>query len=316
MKSDGKPRYRKVSVRMWGDAKFRALSRPQPNAQTLWIWLLTGPRTIALPGVVVGHLEGLAGELGWPPEQFRERFAELLAQGMVQADWEAGLVYLPKWVKHDAPANPNVLRGRIGVCMELPECDLKQQILNDLHGWSRNRFANRSETDSKQTRNRPEPQYQDQDQDQDQEKKEPPIVPRKRGTVVGRNGTPDYGSDHGFMEFWGIYPNHSGKAEAFKMWRQVKPPIAEVLEALKWQTQTPDFTPRPDHTVLYAVRYIKRRRWEDPKPVENRPKLQPIHAAMKPATTEEIMEMRRKREEWEAREKERIKGGQDAKSRG
>jgi hypothetical protein len=33
-------RYRKVDPRMWGDAKFRALSQ---DGQRVWFYLLTGP---------------------------------------------------------------------------------------------------------------------------------------------------------------------------------------------------------------------------------------------------------------------------------
>lgn len=50
--------FSKVARRMWVDDKFCRLSRPQPNAQTLWKYLLTGPHSTSVPGLF------LAGELG------------------------------------------------------------------------------------------------------------------------------------------------------------------------------------------------------------------------------------------------------------
>ena len=40
--------YRNVSVRMWGDEKFRRLFQ---DAKLLWLYLLTGPHTTILPGL-------------------------------------------------------------------------------------------------------------------------------------------------------------------------------------------------------------------------------------------------------------------------
>ncbi|KKK57628.1 hypothetical protein LCGC14_3052570, partial [marine sediment metagenome] len=33
--------YRRVSIRMWGDSKFRALGPIAPSAAGLWVYLLT-----------------------------------------------------------------------------------------------------------------------------------------------------------------------------------------------------------------------------------------------------------------------------------
>ena len=82
-------RYRKVHVCVWADAKFRALSSPNPNGQSLWLYLLTGPHTTQIPGLFTGGEAGLAEALGWPLEGFRKAFREVFSQGMVEADWKA-----------------------------------------------------------------------------------------------------------------------------------------------------------------------------------------------------------------------------------
>ena len=46
-------RYRKVSTRLWADDRFRRLSGPAPNAQSLFVYLIAGPHTTSLPGLFV-----------------------------------------------------------------------------------------------------------------------------------------------------------------------------------------------------------------------------------------------------------------------
>jgi len=252
-----RPRYRRISVRMWGDAKFRDLSKPQPSGQWLWIWLLTGPRTIALPGVIVGSLEGLAGELGWTAEQFRERFGELLQGGMAKADFDAGLMYLPNWMKHDRPANDNVTKGRLRLCDELPECDLKHEITRDVAWWlnrSGNRLPNRIRNGMP---NQSRPQDQDQDQDQDQELS---LVRVGVGT---------------FDRFWSAYPRKVGKAAARKAWSRAHPDLEAVLAALVWQVRSEEWNRESGRFIPHPATWINQGRWDDDPTVQVSPSTHP-----------------------------------------
>ena len=52
-------RYRRVQTRVWGDEKFRQLSAPLPNAQTLW-FLRNGSALTDLAGTVARHRAGIA----------------------------------------------------------------------------------------------------------------------------------------------------------------------------------------------------------------------------------------------------------------
>ena len=122
---DDKERYRKVSTRMWGDEKFRALSKPGPNGQSLWQFLITGPCTTPIPGFVVGGPATLAEWLEWPVEGFLEAFREASSKDMVHADWKARLVWLPNAVYHNEPESPNVVRSWRKTWPQIPECNLK-----------------------------------------------------------------------------------------------------------------------------------------------------------------------------------------------
>lgn len=129
-------RYRKIDTRMWGDSKFRALSSPAPSAKYLWIFLLTGPHTTNLPGLFRAGERSLAEELGWPLEGFRKGFAELYRQGLVRADWNARVVWIPNAIKYNPPENPNVVKGWRDAWDEVPECALKTEAYERLKGFT------------------------------------------------------------------------------------------------------------------------------------------------------------------------------------
>lgn len=156
-KPESKHRYRKISTRMWADARFLSLSVPPPNGQSLWLYLLTGPHTNNIPGLFVAGEAMLAEALGWDVEGFREAFSELSvevvahdlteaqtiasrrgsadghSEPMVKVDWNHRVVFLPASIKHNEPASPNVVKGWRVAWSEVPDCPLKLQAWESLH---------------------------------------------------------------------------------------------------------------------------------------------------------------------------------------
>ena len=125
-------RYRKIDPRIWGDDKFRSVSKPQPNAQSLWLYLLTGPHTNGCPGLYNIGMAALAENLGWSPELFRIPFQELLNKGMVKYDSEAHVILIPRALHYDPPDNPNVVKHWAKSYDEIPECGLKGEFYHIL----------------------------------------------------------------------------------------------------------------------------------------------------------------------------------------
>lgn len=122
-------RYRRVSTRMWGDEKFLDLSAPKPNARDLFIWLLTGPCTSLVPGVVLTTLSDISERLDWPMPATLASWDEIVAARMATADWSRQLIWLPNALKHNPPANTNVVKGwRRFFDEEVPECALRWTI--------------------------------------------------------------------------------------------------------------------------------------------------------------------------------------------
>ncbi len=132
-------RFRTIDVRIWGDKKFRALSPPQPNAQTLWFYLLTGEHTGPLPGLFSVGEQGLAESLRWPLKALRRCWDEIAEQKMAAADWEARVVWLPNRIKYAEPANANVVKSWQAAWDEIPECSLKTEAWNAYYAYMEER---------------------------------------------------------------------------------------------------------------------------------------------------------------------------------
>lgn len=124
--------YRRVSVRMYGDKRFMRLGPLRPSGQALWMYLLTGPHTGPIPGVFVIGKAAMAEALCWEPEAFEKAFAEVLGEGLIEFDAKTRLWFIPNAIKHNAPANPNVIRSWRGPWSLLPECPARDRIAERL----------------------------------------------------------------------------------------------------------------------------------------------------------------------------------------
>ena len=132
-----KGRYSKVYRRMWVDEKVKKLSQPSPCGFTLWQRLLTGPELTNIPGLFPAWEGGLASALHWTLEAFRDAFAELIEQGMVEADWDAGLVWVPNAIEHNEPESIHVVESWASTIQELPDCPLKLKAFEVLQAWAK-----------------------------------------------------------------------------------------------------------------------------------------------------------------------------------
>ncbi|SIO26020.1 hypothetical protein [Halodesulfovibrio marinisediminis] len=120
----GKKRYRKISVCIWNDAKFLALSH---EAKLVLFFMLTHPDLTQL-GALRATVPGLACELGMELDAFGKAFEQVLQQGIVEYDGKL-LFWFPNFLKHNLPESPNVVKSwHYGYC-KLPESPLRTEIL-------------------------------------------------------------------------------------------------------------------------------------------------------------------------------------------
>lgn len=127
--------YRKVSLRMWGDEKYRRLSAPQPCGQALWWFLFAGPFSSRIPGIVLGGRMAMAEKLGWSADAFDDAFAEVMREGMAEANWDVQLVWLPNGIKHNEPESVNVVKAWRHYWQFVPECALRDEAIRSLKAY-------------------------------------------------------------------------------------------------------------------------------------------------------------------------------------
>jgi hypothetical protein len=252
-------RYRKISTRVWGDEKFRTLSRPQPNGQSLWFYLLTGPHTTALPGLFVAGEAGLSEALGWPLLGFRKAFAELTRASMALADWDARVVWLPKAVHHNAPESPNVVKGWKSALDEIPECRMKHvaaQALKDFLLAYHHAFAHALGEGWPEplTEGSAHPSlYQEQEQKQEPQQEQEPKAPLRSAGA-------------GFEAFWSGYPKKKSRSDAEKAWRKLAPSpelTQRIMDAIAAQRNSLDWLKEAGKYIPYPASWLNAKRWED-----------------------------------------------------
>jgi len=121
-------RYRNVHTKMWKSADFLALSPLKPSGQALFLYLLTGTHTTAVPGILVAGPAAIAEELGWKDSDVRKYLAEIVKQGMAVVDSKTRLIYMPAGLAHNRPANPNIVRSWRDEWAMVPACPLRDRI--------------------------------------------------------------------------------------------------------------------------------------------------------------------------------------------
>lgn len=126
-------RYRCVSTRLWGDERFRALSAAKPNAQTLWLFLITGPLTTNVPGLMRGSPQVIADELNWRARQTHLCFAEIEAQKMLRFDRAHRVIWIETAINHNPPSSTNAVRSWFPTIRDcFPECEIVSEALTSL----------------------------------------------------------------------------------------------------------------------------------------------------------------------------------------
>lgn len=167
-------RYRTISVKIWGDEKFRRLSTIKPSGQALFLYLIIHPSAI-IPGFITRGEMSLSEELGWELKAFREAFAEVFREGLAQADWKARFVWLPKAIKHNPPVSANVVKSWHSARQELPECELRVTAIKQVKAFLDGKHEDFAKAfaevfpEAIQPTFPKEEQEQDREQDRDQE---------------------------------------------------------------------------------------------------------------------------------------------------
>ena len=123
----GGVRYAKVSRVIWHDERFRAFT---DDGKLAFLFLLTHPALTSV-GAMRGIVAGLAAELGWPVRRLERALGPVQQAGMVEINAPAAFIGLPKFLRHNPPDNPNVVKAWVSVVAEhVPECPERAALLH------------------------------------------------------------------------------------------------------------------------------------------------------------------------------------------
>ncbi len=78
-----------------------------------------------------------------------------------------------------------------------------------------------------------------------------------------RTPTPAHAGLNGFDQFWAAYPKHRAKGDAEKAWKQVAPPLPQILSALVALRQSRDWQKDGGQFIPYPATWLRRKGWED-----------------------------------------------------
>jgi hypothetical protein len=69
-----------------------------------------------------------------------------------------------------------------------------------------------------------------------------------------------------FETFWKAYPKKVAKGDARKAWKQtdqIRPPIAELLEAIQAQCRSDQWRKNDGQFIPYPATFLRQERWSD-----------------------------------------------------
>jgi hypothetical protein len=245
------------------------------------MYLLTGPHTGPIPGLFRAGRAAMAEELEWDQQDFDKAFQELLALGMVKADWKARLVWLPKAIECNRPESPNVVLSWTAEWEFLPECDLKQEAFKVLKAnveavgpaFSMAFGKAFSKPFAKPSAKTCPNQEQEQEQEQDKEnqnlsasgdaaqvEEEPFYLTKKKRKLKGRRL-------ECFERFWKAFGYKNGKAEAADAWldlpKMLPSDYERIIAAAAEESLRRPGMVASGRSPKMAQGWLSGRRWED-----------------------------------------------------
>lgn len=128
-------RYRKIDTRIWNDKKFNELS---DDGKFVLFLFLSHPHLTPL-GAMRATIAGLASELRWDIDRFKKSLDECAAKNIVIYDDKAAFFRLCNFIKYNQPESPNVVRSWDQYLDYLPECGLKDDLIEGVESYITNR---------------------------------------------------------------------------------------------------------------------------------------------------------------------------------
>lgn len=121
-------RYAKIYRKIINDRAFQQLT---DEGKLAWFILFVHTENNMLGAFRYSH-HALAGDLDWAAELAFNAMSELEAAKFIDYDQQARCVRWRNYLKHNAPENPNQLVGMAKTLELVPECQLKDDLIEDV----------------------------------------------------------------------------------------------------------------------------------------------------------------------------------------
>lgn len=118
-------RYYPISPLIWSDRRVR---KWDDRTKLLAFYLLTC-RHRNLEGLYELRYAYIEADLGWSEKDVRRAMDALLAEGFIQYDDEAEVVFVRNALKYQAPKSKNQITGAINAVQEVPDTALMDAFL-------------------------------------------------------------------------------------------------------------------------------------------------------------------------------------------
>lgn len=122
---DSQLSYRKIALQTRAEGWYRSLSGPRPNARSLFDFLVASGWDQSIPGLFVCSLGQVAHELGWEASDVERTWQEISDAGVGVADWQAGVVWIPRCFMVNLPSERRIRTWRWSFPL-VPECSIKR----------------------------------------------------------------------------------------------------------------------------------------------------------------------------------------------
>ena len=93
-----------------------------------------------------------------------------------------------------------------------------------------------------------------------------PLLTKELNNLITKQPINSYISKD-FDVFWEAYPKKKKKEDARKAWNTTRPNIEDVLKALEWQKQSPEWFKQGGQFIPYPASYLRSHSWEDSQSV-------------------------------------------------
>ena len=276
--------YTRVESRFWKDEKMRAVSH---DARHLMLYLLTSPHRNIL-GFYFLPSPYACFDLGWDEKRFRKGLQELLQTGLIAYDFDAHIVLLKNYLKHNPLENPNQVKSALEKADELPETPLMQDFLDLVERYWKPFMEPLAERlrerlgkpgtgtgtgtgtedidicapDGARANTAPNPSGSveaeqvtaapDGDKLSSKSRPRSPFKSRRQEQL--------------FDQFWTQYPRKKSKGQAERAWVKLSPDdtlFAQIIEGLERAKRSRDWIKEGGRYIPYPATWLNAKGWED-----------------------------------------------------